>query len=381
MRMPRMSDVERAEIWRLRAEGGSVASIARAIHRPTGTVQGFLVASGGVRPKDRTRRPAALRLEEREDISRGLAAGETLRSIARRLGRAPSTISREVERNGGRRHYRAARADAAAWDRARRPKDAKLASNAQLRQLVEERLEWDWAPEQIAGWLAATYPDDPELRVSHETIYLSLFVQARGALRKELTEHLRSKRTIRRGRGATIRGQGRGRIVDAVHISERPAEAEDRAVPGHWEGDLLLGGARSAIATLVERHSRFVMLVALPDGKRSEHVVLALARHVQQLPVELRRSLTWDQGKEMSFHAQFTIDTGVQVYFCDPKSPWQRGSNENTNGLLRQYFPKGKSMNGFTQADLDVIAARLNSRPRKTLGFMTPSEKLAAALQ
>ena len=250
-----------------------------------------------------------------------------------------------------------------------------------LRQLVEERLELDWAPEQIAGSLALMFPDDPELRVSHETIYLSLFVQARGALRKDLTEHLRSKRTIRRGRGSTIRGQGRGRIVDAVHISERPAEADDRALPGHWEGDLLLGGARSAIATLVERHSRFVMLVALPDGKRSEQVVPALARHVQQLPVELRRSLAWDQGKEMSFHTQFTIHTGVQVYFCDPKSPWQRGSNENTNGLLRQYFPKGKSMAGFTQHDLDAVAARLNSRPRKTLGFLSPSQVLAAALQ
>ena len=321
MGMPRLSDVERAEIWRLRAAGGSVRSIARATGKPDWSVQTFLIASGGVRPRDRKRRASSLTLEEREDISRGLAARESLRSIARRLGRAPSTISREVARNGGRRAYRAARADTAAWNRAQRPKQAKLAMNRRLRAEVERLLERKWAPEQIAGSLALTFPDDPEMRVSHETIYQSLFVQARGALRKDLTEHLRSKRTIRRGRGSTIRGQGRGRIVDAINISERPAEADDRAVPGHWEGDLLLGGLHSAIATLVERHSRFVMLVALPDGKRSEHVMPALARHVQQLPVELRRSLTWDLGKEMSFHTRFTIDTGVQVYFCDPKSP------------------------------------------------------------
>jgi len=376
-----LSDVERAEIWRLRAAGSSVATIARAVKRPAGTVQGFLVASGGVRPRQRTRADDRLTLEAREDISRGLAAGESLRAIARRLGRPASTVSREVRRHGGRRRYRAASADAAAWDRARRPKPSKLAMNESLRELVELLLGEDWAPEQIAGWLARTFPDDPEMRVSHETIYLSLFVQAKGALRKELTEHLRSKRAIRRGRGASVRGKGCGRIVDAVNISERPAEADDRAVPGHWEGDLLLGDLRSAIATLVERQSRFVMLVALPDGKTSDKVVPALARHIQQLPIELRRSLTWDRGKEMSFHAQFTIATGVQVFFCDPKSPWQRGSNENTNGLLRQYFPKRQSVAGYSQADLDVIAAKLNRRPRETLGFMTPSEVLTAALQ
>jgi len=321
-----------------------------------------------------------LSLAEREDISRGLAAGEPLRDIAVRLGRAPSTISREVRANGGRSCYRAVVADEAAWRRALRPKQPKLEGSELLRWLVEAALERKWSPEQIAGWLRRSFPDRPELWVSHETIYQSLYVQARGALRKELTAHLRRPRTKRRPRGhSTFNGQGQLRGV--VNISQRPAEADDRAVPGHWEGDLLFGSGKTAVATLVERQTRFLMLVALRDGWGAELVADALAEHVVHLPGELRRSLTWDQGKEMAAHARFSVATGLPVYFCDPRSPWQRGSNENTNGLLRQYFPKRTSLAPFSQADLDAVAAELNGRPRQTLDWMTPSEALDQALQ
>ena len=381
MRSFHLSEDEKSEIWLLTRQGTSVRAVSRRLRRSVASVRGYMELTGGVRPPVRQRAVNRLSVEEREEIFHGLATGESLRSIARRLGRSPSTISREVQVNGGRRRYRPSRADADAWRRACRPKPCKLAVNARLRTLVEEKLADDWSPQQIAGWLVAEFPDDPELRVSHETIYLTLFVQARGALRRELTAHLRTGRLIRRSRHSTAHGHGRGQIVNAVAISERPAEAADRAVPGHWEGDLLIGTRNSQIATLVERQTRFVMLVQLPDGKTTEAVVDALARHIQTLPDQLRRSLTWDRGLEMADHKRFTVATGVQVYFCDPKSPWQRGSNENTNGLLRQYFPKRASMAHFSQDDLDAIAAKLNRRPRQTLGFLTPSQKLVEVLR
>jgi IS30 family transposase len=320
-----------------------------------------------------------LSFAEREEISRGIAAGQTIRAIARGLNRAPSTISQEIRRHGGRGRYRAARADWAAWDLARRPKRCLLAKNLQLQRLVAGKLKEDWAPQQIAGWLKAEYPENPELWVSHETIYRSLFVQARGALKRELIGHLRSKRRIRRSRHATARGKGRGEIVDAVSIRERPAEIEDRAIPGHWEGDLVEGARGTYIATLVERQSRFVILVKVAD-KRTQTVVPALIKSVRKLPVALRRSLTWDRGVELAAHAQFTIATDVQVYFCDPSSPWQRGSNENTNGLLRQYYPKGMDLSAVSQAQLDTVARKLNTRPRETLHWKTPAYMLGSSV-
>ena len=373
------TELERVEVWDRRQAGESNRSIGRRLGRSAGSIRAFVEASGGVRPAVRRRSIRQLSLVEREEISRGVAAGESLRVIGRRLGRAPSTICRELARNGGRGRYRAHRADRAAWQRARRPQGCKLASNQALRAIVEELLADRWSPQQIAGWLARTYPDDEEMRVSHETIYLTLFIQARGGLKRELTKHLRTRRANRRPKGARP-PSGKGQIVDPVMISERPADVEDRAVPGHWEGDLIMGKRQTAIGTLVERWSRYVMLFPLPDGHTAEAVRIALEATVKRLPDHLWASLTWDQGKEMAQHATFTIDTGVQVYFCDPKSPWQRGSNENTNGLLRQYFPKGTDMSVLTQADLDAAAHSLNSRPRQTLGWMTPSEKLAEAL-
>lgn len=332
------------------------------------------------KPKAEPKRsPLRLSLAEREEISRGLAAGESMRAIARRLGRAPSTVSREIAANHGPRRYRAVVADRAAVRRMRRPKPAKLALNDRLREVVEAKLERRWSPEQIAGWLSVTYPDDPEMQVSHETIYLSLFVQTRGALRKELTRYLRRGQATRRPRGhSTYNGQGK--LTGTVNISERPAEATDRAVPGHWEGDLIFGKGMKAVATLVERQSRFVMLIGLQDGHSADIVADALAAKISQLPEELRRSLTWDHGKEMAHHARFTVATGVPVYFCDPRSPWQRGTNENTNGLLRQYLPKRQPI-PHDQAGLDVIAAELNERPRQTLGWKTPSQALDQVLR
>ncbi|MCW2667903.1 MAG: Integrase, catalytic region, partial [Frankiales bacterium] len=318
-------------IWDGVKAGGTIGRVARSLGRNNSTVQAVLVRSGGVRPPVRRRGPDRLTLVEREELSRGLAAGLSLRAIAGQLGRSPSTLSREVSRNGGRRRYRAAKADQAAWTRAARPKPSKLELDPELREQVQEGLELQWSPEQIAGWLRASFPDRPERWVSHETIYLALFVQSKGRLRKELTAELRSGRVIRRGAKASVRGQGRGQIVDAISISERPAEAVDRAVPGHWEGDLLAGGGNTHIATLVERTSRFCLLVKVPS-KRTDDVVAALTAKVQDLPEQLKRSLTWDRGLELAAHKQFTVDTGVQVYFCDPQSPWQRGTNENTNG-------------------------------------------------
>ncbi len=378
--MPRFSEAERVVVWDRWQAGDANRLIGRDLGRSAASIRGFVESWGGVRPQPRRRSPRHLSLDEREEIARGVAAGDSLRMVGARLGRAPSTISRELARNGGRHRYRAHRADRTAWRRTRRPKPSKLAENPVLRAVVEEKLgEW-WSPQQVVLWLKRTYPDTQEMRVSHETIYLSLFVQGKGALRRELTDCLRTGRAYRRPK--TKRApSGKGKIVDPVMISERPAEVEDRAVPGHWEGDLLMGRRQTAIGTLVERHTRYVMLFPLPDGNTAESVRTALAATVQRLPDHLWQSLTWDQGKEMAQHAQFSIDTGVDVYFCDPKSPWQRGTNENTNGLLRQYFPKGTNMAALTQADLDKAAHSLNGRPRQTLDGMTPSEKLAEVLQ
>ena len=312
-------------------------------------------------------------------VSRGVAADQSIREIARTLQRPPSTISREIARNGGRAQYRAVPADIHAWRRAERPKPCRLALDLTLRDVIAAKLRLDWSPEQIAGWLKCEYPQEAHMHLSHETIYRTLYVQARGALKKELIAHLRRRRPLRRSRRYSTAGQPRGQIIDAVPIADRPASIEDRAVPGHWEGDLVAGAKNTHVATLVERQSRFVQLIKVP-GKDAETVVRALTRHVQRLPDGLMESLTWDRGLEMAHHKRFTIATDVTVYFCDPQSPWQRGTNENTNGLLRQYFPKGTDLSMFSQAQLNAIARRLNTRPRKTLGFMTPAEKLAAAV-
>ena len=376
----RFSGSERAELWRLWRQGQCVADIARALERRNKSgVYNILAASGGITPRRRCRAAKSLRHEEREEISRGVAAGRSIRQIAKGLGRAPSTVSREIARNGGRDAYRASEADGKAWERARRPKRCRLATHGRLRWRVAEKLALQWSPKQISGWLGREYAGKQEMHISHETIYKSLFVQARNVLKKELMAHLRTGRQLRQAKGGTVT-RGLGSIVDAVSIRERPAEAEDRAVPGHWEGDLLSGSNNTHIATLVERHTRFVMLIKI-DSKDTATVVDALARHVRRLPAQLRRSLTWDRGKEMAAHKRFTLATDVKVYFCDPRSPWQRGSNENTNGLLRQYFPKGKDLSIYPQAHLDMIAKRLNQRPRETLGFECPADRLRAVLQ
>jgi len=376
----RFTEEERVEVWDRWQAGDANRLIGRDLGRSAASIRAFVESWGGVRPASRRRSLRHLSLDEREEISRGVAAGDSLRSIGVRLGRAASTISRELARNGGRSRYRAHHADRTALRRAKRPKPSKLAVNVELRAVVEDKLEEWWSPHQVVLWLKRTYPDNQEMYVSHETIYLSLFVQGKGALRRELTECLRTGRAYRRPK--TKRApSGKGKIVDPVMISERPAEVEDRAVPGHWEGDLLMGKRQTAIGTLVERHTRYVMLFPLPDGNTAEAVRNQLAATVQRLPEHLWRSVTWDQGKEMAEHAQFKVDTGVQVYFCEPKSPWQRGTNENTNGLLRQYFPKGTDMSLLTQTDLDKAAHSLNGRPRQTLDGMTPSEKLAEVLQ
>lgn len=375
-----LTEQDKVEIWDLVMAGGTHGRVGKQVGRHTAVVQHLIASTGGVRPRARTRGADRLSLSEREDIAAGIAAGLSVRAIAGSLGRAPSTVSRELGRNGGRQGYRASQAEKAAWERAARPKPCKLALNPVLREHVANGLRQRWSPEQITGWLKLEFPHDPELRVSHETIYLSLFVQSKGLLRRELSKELRTGRGVRRAGRISVRGQGRGQIVDALHISERPGEAEDRAVPGHWEGDMVSGAANSHIATLVERSSRFVMLIKL-ENKTTDCVIAALTAKVQELPEQLRRSLTWDRGMEMAKHKHFTVDTGVQVYFCDPKSPWQRGTNENTNGLVRQYLPHGTNLRAYTQEQLDEIAASLNSRPRKTLGFMTPSTKLSEVLR
>src|SRR5229473_3378899 len=370
-----LSAIEKNEIWRRWKAGQTLHEIGRAFDKPHSSIRCLLLPRGGIPPKARRRSRLALTRAEREAISRGIASGSSMREIARHLDRAASTVGREVTRHGGRPGYRAHEADDHAWESALRPKKCLLALHPRLREVVTSKLILDWSPEQISGWLKTHYPDDESMRVSHETIYRSLFIQARGVLKKELLDHLRSKRRMRRSRYATVSGQSRGQIVDAISIRERPPEVEDRAIPGHWEGDLLGGAKNSYIATLVERHSRFAMLIKV-SSKDTEVVVATLSRHVRKLPATLRRSLTWDRGLEMAKHKAFTVATDVKVYFCDPQSPWQRGTNENTNLLLRQYFPRGTDLSPYSQAQLDQVSLRLNQRPRKTLGFETPASKL-----
>ena len=370
-----LSVIEKGDVWSRWKAGQSLHEIGRAFDKPHTSIRCLLLPRGGIPPAARHRSRIALTLAEREDISRGIASGSSIREIARHLERAASTVSREVKHHGGRSVYRASQADELAWDSALRPKQCLLARHSKLREMVASKLILDWSPEQIAGWLKSEYPGDKSMRVSHETIYRSLFIQARGVLKKELMDHLRSKRRMRRSRHSRIFKDSRGQIPDAISIRERPAEVKDRAVPGHWEGDLLSGSKNSYIATLVERHSRFAMLIKVPS-KETEAVVAALSQHVRKLPATLKRSLTWDRGLEMAKHKDFTVATDVQVYFCDPQSPWQRGTNENTNLLLRQYFPRGTDLSGYSQAQLDQVSLRLNQRPRKTLGFQTPASKL-----
>lgn len=376
-RIRRFSAAEKAALWEGWKRGLTLEKIGRGLDRRASTVFQVIRHEGGYAPKPRCRAARTLQLAEREEISRGIAARKSVRQIARDLGRSPSTVSREINRNGGLPGYRAADADGRAWERARRPQSCLLARQPRLKRWVARKLRRDWSPRQIAVGLRQAFPEDRRMRVSHETIYHSLFVQARGALKSELVGHLR--------RGGFMRGRRKGErapllsIVDGVSIRERPPEVEDRAVPGHWEGDLLMGGNSSQIATLVERHSRYVMLVKL-DGKDTHTVTRAIARKIRRLPVELRRTLTWDRGSEMAAHKDFTIATDVQVFFCDPRSPWQRGSNENTNGLLRQYFPKGEDVSGYSQVQLNRVADRLNERPRETLNWRSPHEALRATV-
>ena len=368
------TETDKALMWDRWEEGESLNSIARLFDRHHSAIQGILSRTGGIRPPQRTRSQRALTLAEREEISRGVVGGQSLRSIAASLGRAPSTVCREINRNDGRRHYRANKAEQAAWDRAHRPKTCKLVQNRALARIVAKKLQLQWSPRQIAGWLKRTHPDDETYQVSHETIYRTLFIQARGALKKELLQHLRKTRAMRRSRHHTQKTADHGRITDAVSIRERPADVEDRAVPGHWEGDLLFGSNNSQIATLVERQTRYVMLARV-KSKDTETVINALIKQAHKLPRELYKSLTWDRGKEMADHQRFSLDTKIKVYFCDPQSPWQRGSNENTNGLLRQYFPKGMDLSDVHQNRLNAVARRLNERPRETLQFYSPAEK------
>jgi len=370
---------QKTEIWDRWQRGESMNAIGRAFDRPSSSIFGQLAPSGGIRPPPRQRSRLALTQAEREEISRGIACHLSLRAIATQLGRAPSTISRELKRNGGVADYRATQADQAAWDRARRPKRCKLVCNRALSRTVAAKLKRLWSPTQIAGWLKRTYPGDETHQVSHEVIYRSLFIQARGALKKELLAHLRSKRTIRRSKQASLKKKGLGQIKNMASIRERPASVEDRAVPGHWEGDLIAGSGNSYIATLVERHTRYVMLAKVKN-KDTDSVVSALIKQSKKLPGELYKSLTWDQGKELADHQRFTLATDIKVYFCDPSSPWQRGSNENTNGLLRQYFPKGTDLSVHSQAKLNAVARQLNERPRQTLEFETPAERFEACV-
>jgi IS30 family transposase len=376
VRWSRMSWAEKNELWQLWRRGETLDQIAQALHRGSSAIYECVGAEGGIAPRPGRRSQLALTAAEREEISRQLARGSSLRVISRLLGRAPSTICREVARNHGRADYRAAPADRQALRRTRRPKRCRLAKQSALRHIVATKLALQWSPQQISGWLRQTFPSDPDMQVSHETIYRSLFVQSRGVLKRQLLKHLRRQRRFRHARTATHVPLRTGQIIDAISIRERPAEAEDRAVPGHWEGDLLEGARGTYVATLVERQSRYVVLIRLPN-KETDTVVRALARRVRRLPHGLMKSLTWDRGTELAGHRDFTVATNVEVYFCDPQSPWQRGSNENTNGLLRQYLPKGTNLSAKSQPHLDAIALRLNTRPRMTLGFQTPAAKLA----
>jgi len=373
------TESQKAVMWEHWKRGDSLQQIAQLFDRNHSSIQRILAETGGIRPAERRRSRLALTLAEREEISRGVVLGHPIRSIAMQLGRAPSTVSREIQRNGGADFYRANLADQAAWDRSCRPKVCKLVEHRAVANIVASKLQLQWSPEQISGWLKRTYPNDKSFHVSHETIYRSLYIQARGALKKELLEHLRRTRMMRRSRHHTQKTSNHGRIRDTISISERPASIEDRAIPGHWEGDLLFGSANSQIATLVERNTRYVVLVKI-TGKDTETVVSALIKNARKMPHELYKTLTWDRGKEMAGHKRFTMATDIQVYFCDPQNPWQRGSNENTNGLLRQYFPKGTDLSGYSQAKLNAVARRLNERPRKTLDFDTPAQRFSQSV-
>jgi IS30 family transposase len=368
------TETQKAMMWDRWRQGETLHHIAQLFDRHHNSVRGILAQSGGIRPAQRVRSDRVLSLSEREEVSRGVVAGRSMRSIAVSMRRAPSTVSREIRRNGGCKDYRASEADQAAWDQARRPKRCKLVQNRVLTRIVAQKLKELWSPEQIAGWLKCTYPGDENYQVSHETIYRSLYIQARGALKKELLQHLRRYRAMRRSRSHTQKTAEHGRITNTVSISERPPSVEDRAVPGHWEGDLIFGSNNSQIATLVERQTRYVM-IAKVDSKDSESVINALVKQAHKLPKELYASLTWDRGTEMADHQRFTLATDIKVYFCDPQNPWQRGSNENTNGLLRQYFPKGTDLSVHSQAKLNAVARQLNERPRKTLNFETPAQR------
>lgn len=368
------TETQKALMWDRWQKGETLGSIARLFDRSHSSIQGILAESGGIRPASRHRATRCLSLAEREEISRGIATSRSIRAIAAILNRAPSTVSREIKRNGGLNTYRASQADKSTWDRAHRPKICKLAEKRSLAQIVAKKLKLEWSPQQISGWLKRAYPNDETYQVSHETIYRSLYIQARGALKKELLQYLRRSRAMRRSRHHTQKTPDHGQITDAISISERPASVADRAVPGHWEGDLIMGSRNSQIATLVERNTRYVLLVKV-NSKESKSVVDALIKQAHKLPRELYKSLTWDRGKEMAEHKRFTLATDIKVYFCDPQNPWQRGSNENTNGLLRQYFPKGTDLSVHSQAKLNAVARRLNERPRKTLNYETPAER------
>jgi len=374
-----LSPKQLTDMWDRWQSGESMSAIGRSFDRESSSVFSILSRTGGIRPLPRKRSSIALTLSEREEISRGLVAGNSLREIAAELNRSPSTISREIKRNGGYDTYRATQAEQVAWERAHRPKKCKLACHPMLKHMVATKLKRNWSPKQISGWLKRTYPKQENKQVSHETIYKTLFIQARGALKKELQLTLRSQRAIRRSKKHSLKRIGLGKITNAVSIRERPASVEDRAVPGHWEGDLISGSNNTHIATLVERHSRYVMLAKL-KGKDTESVITALIKQANKLPSELYKSLTWDRGSEMSDHQRFTLETNIDVYFCDPQSPWQRGSNENTNGLLRQYFPKGTDLSVHSQAKLNAVARQLNERPRETLEFETPAERFNACV-
>ena len=373
------SPSESNELWTRWRAGETLKSIGRAFDRPSSSIHYQLARTGGISPLSRRRSRLALTQREREEISRGIAVGLSIRSIASALDRAASTISREIKRNGGPELYRASVADQMAWQRAVRPKRCKLVQLPTLQKIVTKKLQLNWSPEQISGWLKMKNPNKPMKQISHEAIYRSLFIQARGALKKELMEHLRSRRTIRRSRYYGAKADGRGKIKELVSIRERPASVEDRAVPGHWEGDLLSGTNNSYIATLVERKSRYLTLVKL-KGKDTETVVTALIKQASKIPGELYKSLTWDRGKELAAHQCFTLATNIDVYFCDPQSPWQRGTNENTNRLIRQYFPKGIDLSSYSQSELNKVARELNERPRKTLNYETPADNFKASV-
>jgi len=373
------TEAQKSQMWDRWQKGDSLHDIGRLFDRGHGSIAGILSRAGGIRPRQRTRSSLSLTLSEREDISRGISAGLSMRLIASQLDRSPSTVSREINRNGGYYHYRATQADQSAWDRAQRPKQCKLACQRSLSRIVAKQLKSQWSPQQIAGWLKREYPENEDYHVSHETIYKTLFIQSRGALKKELLKHLRTQRVMRRGKTSSLKGQGLGKIPNAVSISERPSSVEDRAVPGHWEGDLIQGTNNSFIATLVERHTRYVMLAKV-ENKNTQTVISALIKQSKKLPNELYKSLTWDRGSELTNHQRFTLATNIKVYFCDPQSPWQRGSNENTNGLLRQYFPKGTDLSVHSQAKLNAVARQLNERPRKTLEYETPAERFNACV-